>query len=83
VFLGSNGNKLPNEPLLLGNKTTSLLSSLINELYKFAAVLKSTVSTPAGTPLVDVNMAATQLTTKLDSVLDKLDGLTSSKVYAV
>lgn len=81
IFLGTKSNKLPDEPLMLGNKTVTLLKDLLSELSKFCSSISTTVSTPAGTPLVDVNMAASKLRIKATSMIKKLDGLTSKQNY--
>jgi hypothetical protein len=72
------------EPILLGNQTISALSSLIKELKSFCTSLKSVESTPSGTPLIDITIAAKSLYTALEDITtttDNLNKLKSTKSY--
>jgi len=74
------------EPILLGNQTIAALSSLIKELKSFCTSLKTVETTPAGTPLTDVTIAAKSLYTALEditTVTDNLNKLKSTKSYTV
>jgi len=62
VYLGS---KNANEPLLLGNQTITLLNQLITNLSGFCTICSTAVSTPAFTPIAQLNIAATQLNSSL------------------
>ena len=80
VYLGS---KNANEPLLLGNQTIKLLDQLITNLSGFMTICSSAVSTPPGTPLVQLNVAATQVNSSLQSLQANLDSLKSKYNYTV
>jgi hypothetical protein len=74
------------EPILLGDQTISMLSSLIKELKSFCTSLKTVETTPAGTPLTDVTIAAKSLYTGLEditTITDNLNKLKSKKSYTV
>jgi hypothetical protein len=80
IYLGS---KNATEPLLLGNQTTTLLNQLINNLAAFAQVCSILVSTPPGTPIAPLNIAATQLQGSLNALQANLDNLKSKYNYTV
>jgi hypothetical protein len=74
------------EPILLGTQTIDVLSKLIKELKSFCTSLKTVETTPAGTPLTDVTIAAKSLYTALEditTVTDNLNKLKSTKSYTV
>jgi hypothetical protein len=79
VFLGANiDSSLPTEPLLLGNQTVMLLNNFFLELSKFCAGLGSAITPSEGTPLMDVNVSAQQLNTKLQTFLLQLKTIYST-----
>ena len=80
VYLGS---KNANEPLLLGNQTINLLNQLITNLSGFMTICSTAVSTPPGTPLVQLNLAATQVDSSLKALQANLDTLKSKYNYTV
>ena len=80
VYLGS---KNANEPLLLGNQTVQLLNQLITNLSGFMNICSTAVSTPPGTPLVQLNIAASQVNSSLQSLQANLDSLKSKYNYTV
>lgn len=80
VYLGS---KNANEPLLLGNQTISLLNQLITNLSGFMTICSTAVSTPPGTPLVQLNLAATQVNNSLQALQANLESLKSKYNYTV
>jgi len=72
------------EPILLGTQTINMLSTLIKELKSFCTSLKTVETTPAGTPLTDVTIAAKSLYTALEditTVTNNLNKLKSTKSY--
>lgn len=81
IFLGLKDNKLPTEPVLLGNQTILLLNSLITELSKFTNKLSQAKSTPQGTPILDIVSAATMFGAKLQNIASKLQSIKSSNTY--
>ena len=80
VYLGS---KNATEPLLLGNKTISTLNNLINNLSAFLQVCSTVVATAPGTPLVPLNLAASQLSSQLKVIQGNLEKLKSNSNYTV
>ena len=80
VYLGS---KNATEPLLLGNKTISTLNNLITNLSAFLQICSTVVSTAPGTPLVQLNLAASQLSSQLKVIQGNLEKLKSNSNYTV
>jgi len=86
VFQSGNvyiGSKNATEPLLLGNQTVNLLNQLISNLASFAQVCSILVSTPPGTPIAPLNVAATQLQGSLNALQANLNNLKSKYNYTV
>jgi hypothetical protein len=77
------GSKNANEPLLLGNQTVNLLNQLISNISGFMTICSTVVSTPPGTPLVQLNVAAAQVNTSLQALQANLDTLKSKYNYTV
>jgi hypothetical protein len=73
----------PTEPVLLGGKTYELLLDLFGALSLLAGSLAAaTVATTEGAICVtSCNVAGEQLLSDVENLLDKLDTITSSKVY--
>jgi hypothetical protein len=80
IYLGS---KNATEPLLLGNQTINLLNQLISNISAFSQVCTILVSTPPGTPLAPLNVAATQLQISLNALQANLNTLKSKYNYTV
>ena len=59
------GSKNATEPLLLGNQTINLLNQLISNLSGFMTVCSKLTSTPPGTLILPLNVAADQVNTSL------------------
>lgn len=78
VYLGS---KDANEPLLLGNKTIDLLNQLLSNLKTFADVCSTVQSTPASTPLIQLNTISTVLSNNILALQQQLDSLKSKNNY--
>ena len=77
------GSKNANEPLLLGNQTINLLNQLISDISGFMTICSTAVSTPPGTPLVQLNIAASQVNTSLQALQANLETLKSKYNYTV
>ena len=75
------GSKNANEPLLLGNQTVNLLNQLISDISGFMNICSTAVSTPPGTPLVQLNIAASQVNTSLQALQANLETLKSKYNY--
>jgi hypothetical protein len=80
IYLGS---KNATEPLLLGNQTVTLLNQLIKNLSGFVTVCSTVVSTPAGSPLTQLNIAANQLNSSLKALQANLESLKSKSNFTV
>jgi hypothetical protein len=80
VYLGS---KNATEAVLLGNSTISTLNNLINNLSAFLQVCSTVVATAPGTPLVPLNLAASQLSSQLKVIQGNLEKLKSTTVKTV
>jgi hypothetical protein len=86
ILLGTEKNgTIPTEPVLLGGKTHDLLLEMLNALTTLAGFLASaTVPTTEGAiAVVDCNMAGEQLLNDVSTLIDRLDTITSDKVYTV
>ena len=77
------GSKNATEPLLLGNRTIETLNNIISNLSGFLQICSSLVSTPPGTPLVPLNVAATQLNQQLLLIQGNLEKLKSNSNYTI
>jgi hypothetical protein len=77
------GSKNATEPLLLGNRTIETLNNIISNLSGFLQICSSLVSTPPGTPLVPLNVAATQLNQQLLLIQGNLEKLKSKSNFTV
>jgi hypothetical protein len=86
VLLGTNKNgTIPTEPVLLGGKTHDLLLEMLNAMTTLAGFLATaTVPTSEGAiAVVDCNMAGEQLLNDVSNLINKLETITSDKVYTV
>ena len=77
------GSKNATEPLLLGNQTVALLDQLIMSLSGFMQICSTLVSTPPGTPLAQLNIAAAQVDWSLSALQSNLNNLKSKYNYTV
>lgn len=86
IALGTNKDgTYPTEPVLLGGKTYELLLDLFGALSSLAGSLsEASVATREGAILVtSCNVAGEQLLVDVESLLNKLDTITSQKVYTI
>jgi hypothetical protein len=82
IALGTKENgDYPTEPVLLGDKTYDLFLELFGALTNLAGFLAN-ASTKDG-PIVSVVSGGTQLFADIDNLLNKVDTITSEKVYTV
>jgi hypothetical protein len=65
------------EPLLLGNKTTALLTQLMNVLGELCNGLSAAVTTPQGSPLTGVNAAGASAVGKIEALQKQLKDIVS------
>lgn len=77
------GSKLATEPLLLGNQTVNLLNQLITNLSGFMTICSTVISTPPGTPLIQLNIAASQVNSSLLALQANLESLKSKSNYTI
>lgn len=81
-FIGSNPDgTLPTEPLLLGNQTVNLLTDLMSAIGDLGAELSSVIAPPAGSPVIELNVAGNKLTNSIDTLMDKLEKIVSQQNY--
>jgi hypothetical protein len=78
IFLG--GKKV-DEPLLLGNKTTKLLSEIFNAVNKLSSALTTLIAAPPGVPYANVNIAAIELNVVLNRTIKNLNDIKSKDVF--
>ena len=78
IELGKNAE----EPVLLGNKTTALLEELLNQLISLSVDLQAAISLPTGGPIVQLQKAGVDLSTKAVTLKTRLQGLKSSKTFS-
>ena len=84
IYLGSKSDgSTPDEPLLLGDKTVTLLSNMIAMIAIFAARMTACSNTQEGAPLSKVEAASEDLFNNLVSLFDKLDDITSQQNFTV
>jgi hypothetical protein len=81
VFLGIVNNQLPTEPILLGNKTLTVLETLLDGLYSFGTSLATVVGSPEGAPAADINMAAEDLLNSIDRINSNLEEILSQRNF--
>lgn len=79
IQLGLNSN----EPLLLGNKTVTLLSSLLNQLKSLCESLQNLTGAPAGIPILPVNFAASSTIITLSKLLLELESIKSKQNFTL
>jgi hypothetical protein len=78
ISLGTKSNgDVADEPLLLGNKTTALLTQLMNVLGELCNGLSAAVTTPQGSPLTGVNAAGASAVGKIEALQKQLKDIVS------
>jgi hypothetical protein len=86
-MLGTQKNgDYPEEPALLGNQTHDLFLQLFNSLSNLASALTAaTVATSEGSiPVTSLTAeAGPQLSADIENLIDKLEKITSDKVFIV
>jgi hypothetical protein len=84
VFLGLNSNngKLPTEPVLLGDKTITLLNDLLTNLKTFSSALNNAIDN-SSRPLLSISAPASSLEGSMDAIIKQLEGIKSKKVYTI
>ena len=81
IFLGlDNDRELPTEPILLGDKTTTLLNDLLTNLKIFSSTLNNAIDN-SSRPLLSISAPASSLEGSIDTIIKKLEGIKSKKVY--
>ena len=86
ISLGLQNGSPAEEPLLLGNQTIEVLSTLIKELKALSTSLSSVITPPAGSPLIQINVAGNELYTALENITTSTNNfkkLKSTKSYTV
>jgi hypothetical protein len=81
-FIGTNSDgNLPTEPLLLGNQTVNLLTDLMSVIGDFGNDVSSAISSPEGSPIIELNTAGNKLSTSIDNLMSKLEKIVSQQNY--
>jgi hypothetical protein len=73
----------PDEPILLGNKTKTLLTDLIKAISDLGNALTSVVAPPPGSPIMELNTAGVDLVNKLNSMQKQLKNITSTNNFTI
>ena len=88
IFLGpystSQGPSV--QPLVYGNDLKVFLSNLVTSLSNFSSILMTAISTPEGTPLMEVNLAAEALQGALETYsteLQRENSLVSNTTFTI
>ncbi len=82
IYLGVEA-KNEKEPILLGDSTYQLLKNLLKKLSTFTDKLSNVKATPMGTPILELNIASTQLKVSVDSLLKDVEKIKSKRNYTV
>lgn len=77
------GSPNANEPLLLGNKTVSLLKQLVSNLNEFMQICGKLQYGPAGTPIAPLNIISNEITLILSNINDNLDSIKSKNNFTI
>ena len=86
IFLGPSKNNQTAQPLILGGDTKLFLSEIMKSLSDFSTALTTAMSTPEGTPILEINSAATALQTSIKMYMTKLDSpdyLLSKQIFTI
>jgi len=82
ILLGTNPNNINSyEPVLLGLSTVNFMLNMITELSTFVSQIQGSVSSPQGTPITAINVAASSFGPKLTLMMDKLESLLSKQTF--
>ncbi len=81
VFLGTVGNELPSESLVLGNKLYNLLDNLLEGLSDFSNTLSTVVGSPEGAPAMDIINAAEGLSNVIERAETSLETILSQTSF--
>jgi hypothetical protein len=81
VFLGPYNTSSVPQPVLLGNETIKLFQHMQETLTRLALYLSSTVGTPEGSPIMELNVAGKELINDMKKMCDLLENITSKKVF--
>jgi hypothetical protein len=81
-FIGTKSDgTLPDEPLLLGTQTINLLTDILEAISNFGSEVSSVISSPAGSPLVDLNASGNKLSNTINVLMGKLEKIISKQNY--
>jgi hypothetical protein len=81
IFLGTKNNIPPDEPVLLGRSTVLLINRLMDTLCRLGNNLTSTVSPPAGSPIMEINTVGTSLVNDINVIRKDLEKLLSKTTF--
>jgi hypothetical protein len=84
ISLGTKSDgTVADEPLLLGNKTTLLLTELLKDLGELCNGLASAVATTQGSPLTGINAAGASAVGKFEALQKQLKDIVSTHNFTV
>lgn len=84
VLLGTKKDgTAPDEPLLLGNKTKELLNDLFSLLQELGNNLSTVITPSQGSPLTGVNIAGSNMVSKLENLQKQLKTITSTSNFTI
>lgn len=69
------------EPVLLGTRTTTLIEDLLNQLLSLSIDLQAAISLPTGGPIVQLQKAGLDMTSKVVKLKGQLQALKSTKTF--
>jgi hypothetical protein len=88
IFLGTKiTNEIPTEPLMLGRQTAKYLQDLLHAIDTFAVKLSPAASAAQGSPVADLQTAATELHDRInsntDNLRDRIEELLSKSTFTI
>lgn len=82
IYLGKTSNgELPNEPILLGQKTLNMLSELLSSMQTFLNSISSATDSN-GVPIAAIKIAADKFNQSLEKISEQLDPDNTDKFIA-
>ena len=80
IKIGVTQQNQPTQPLILGHNLQLLISNLLTALSNFSQSLSATISTPEGTPIINITSAAQELQLNIKNIYNDINKLTSNNI---
>jgi hypothetical protein len=77
------GSPNATEPMILGDKTVTLLKQLVSNLSEFMQICSKLQYGPAGTPIAPLNLISNEITLILDNINNNLDSIKSKNNFTI